>query len=46
MLATDFFKRIFSTANPTVSAIRGLGVMATDRIAPIKSRIIRQAMGM
>lgn len=45
MAATDFFKRVFSTANPTVAAIRGLGVSTTNRFAPLKTRIIRNAMG-
>jgi len=45
MAATDFFKRIFSTSHPTVSWLRGIGVLAVDRAGPIKGAIMRIAMG-
>lgn len=45
LLATDVFKRLFSTANPVVSAIRGLGMQGTDAAAPLKQKIIKFAMG-
>lgn len=46
MAATDFFKRVFSTPHPAVAWLRGVGVLAVDRLGPVKGAIMRVAMGM
>lgn len=45
MWATDVFKRLYSTSDPLVSAIRGFGMSSTNALAPLKQKIIQFAMG-
>jgi 2-octaprenylphenol hydroxylase len=45
MWATDMFKRLFSTSDPLVTAVRGLGMSSTNVIAPLKQKIMKVAMG-
>ena len=45
MWATDVFKRLFSTSDPIVSAVRGFGMSSTNALGPLKQKIIQFAMG-
>lgn len=43
--AMEAFKRGFGTAHPLAKLLRGLGLQAADRIAPIKRALTRVALG-
>ncbi len=43
--ATDGLNRLFSNDNPMLRALRDLGMSAVDRIGPLKSFFIDQAVG-
>ena len=45
MAATDVFKKLFSTDDAAVAALRGIGVLGTNLLGPLKKQIIRAAMG-
>ncbi len=44
-LATDVFTRLFSTDQPLVRAVRGLGMAAVNRIGPARRFFMREAGG-
>ncbi len=44
-LATDTFTRLFSTDNPAVRLVRGLGMAAVNRIAPARRFFMEEAGG-
>ena len=46
MVAMDGFKRLFGNTHPLLAPLRNLGLQAVDRLGPLKSLLIRQAMGM
>ena len=45
VMATDAFKRLFSTASPLVAAARNLGMTGTHALGPLKKEVIKFAMG-
>ncbi len=45
MAAMEGFKRLFDPAPPWVRVLRNDGMNLLDRLAPVKNRLIRQAMG-
>lgn len=44
--AMDGFKRLFSNEQPLLKSLRNIGLNLTDHAGPVKSQIIRQAMGL
>ena len=46
LAAMDGFKRLFGNALPPVAALRSLGLTLTDRIAPLKRRLMQRALGL
>ncbi|MDN7125102.1 FAD-dependent monooxygenase [Pseudidiomarina sp. 1APP75-32.1] len=46
MIATmESFKRGFGTASPVAKLVRGLGLRLADRLAPLKRKLIKSALG-
>jgi 2-octaprenyl-6-methoxyphenol hydroxylase len=45
LAATDALDRLFSTGNPAVRLVRGLGIAAVHRMPGVKRAFMRQAMG-
>lgn len=45
-LGMDAINRLFSNANPLLSAARGLGMAAVDSLPPLRRAFIRQAAGL
>jgi len=45
MAAMDGFKRLFEQRSPALRLLRNTGMRTVDRLAPLKRRIIRYAMG-
>ncbi len=43
--ATDGLNRLFSTDDPAITLVRGLGLAAVNRAAPLKRLFMRHAMG-
>jgi 2-octaprenyl-6-methoxyphenol hydroxylase len=43
-LTTDTLKHLFINNNPLLSALRNLGLTATNKIAPLKKMLIRHAL--
>jgi 2-octaprenylphenol hydroxylase len=43
--AMDLFKRLFGNEEPAIVRLRGLGLSATDRLAPLKRLFMTQALG-
>ena len=46
MAAMDGFKRLFSNDQPLLKRLRNIGLNIADHAGPLKSHIIRQAMGL
>lgn len=46
MWAMDGFKRLFGSRNPLLAGARNLGLGLVDRAGPLKTPLIRQAMGL
>ncbi|MEQ1742798.1 MAG: UbiH/UbiF family hydroxylase [Candidatus Nitrotoga sp.] len=44
LLTTDVLKKLFNNSNPLLRAARNLGLAATNRIAPLKKMLARQAL--
>jgi 2-polyprenylphenol 6-hydroxylase len=44
-LATDGLARLFAVEDPLVRGARNAGMAVVDRLGPLKSRLIRQALG-
>jgi 2-polyprenyl-6-methoxyphenol hydroxylase-like FAD-dependent oxidoreductase len=44
LLTTDVLKKLFTNSNPLLRAARNLGLAATNRIAPLKKMLARQAL--
>lgn len=44
MAATDMFKRLFSTSNSAVASVRGVGLLGTNALQPLKNVIVKAAM--
>jgi 2-polyprenyl-6-methoxyphenol hydroxylase-like FAD-dependent oxidoreductase len=42
----DAFKRLFSNSNPLLGWLRNSGLGLVNNMAPLKNRIMRQAMGL
>jgi 2-octaprenyl-6-methoxyphenol hydroxylase len=45
LAATDGLDRLFSTNNPAIRLVRGLGIAAVHRLPRLKQAFMRQAMG-
>jgi 2-octaprenyl-6-methoxyphenol hydroxylase len=43
--ATDALNRLFSNSNAALKAVRDAGLMAVDRLAPLKSAFLLEAAG-
>lgn len=46
LAAMDGFKRLFGTDNAALAAARSLGLSLTDRLTPLKRRLMEQALGL
>jgi 2-octaprenylphenol hydroxylase len=46
MAAMDGFKRLFSNGQPSLKLLRNIGLSIADHAGPLKSYLIRQAMGL
>jgi 2-octaprenylphenol hydroxylase len=44
--AMDAFKRLFSNALPPLAALRSAGLVAADRLTPVKHLFMRHALGL
>ncbi len=44
LLTTDVLKKLFNNSNPLLRAARNLGLAATNRFAPLKKMLARQAL--
>jgi 2-polyprenyl-6-methoxyphenol hydroxylase-like FAD-dependent oxidoreductase len=44
-LTTDALSRLFAIDDPLVRRVRNTGMMLVNRMKPLKSRLIRQALG-
>jgi 2-octaprenylphenol hydroxylase len=44
LLTTDVLQKLFNNSNPLLRAARNLGLAATNRIAPLKKMLARQAL--
>jgi 2-polyprenyl-6-methoxyphenol hydroxylase-like FAD-dependent oxidoreductase len=44
-IATDGLQRLFASGDPRVRALRNWGMRGFDAISPLKTRVMRQAMG-
>ena len=42
---TDGLARLFAIDDPLVRGVRNAGMAVVNRLAPLKSRLIRQALG-
>jgi 2-polyprenyl-6-methoxyphenol hydroxylase-like FAD-dependent oxidoreductase len=43
--ATDGLARLFAVDDPLVRGVRNAGMAVVNRLGPVKSRLIRQALG-
>ena len=43
--AMELFKRGFGTSNPWIKAVRSLGLLAAERITPVKQKLAEVALG-
>ena len=44
LLTTDVLQKLFNNSNPLLRAARNVGLAATNRIAPLKKMLARQAL--